>query len=96
MLRGGYRLKLHNLLEEEVIYTINKIIEDIGCTRSCDKCKLDIAALALNSLPPKYVVTEKGVVYGKIRNMNYQFNTDVTLAVTKAMDIVSKNPHHSE
>lgn len=65
-------MKLHNLMEEDVINTINKLMEETGGTCDCDKCKLDIAAVALNNSSPKYAVTK----------------------VTKAMEIVGKNPHH--
>ena len=87
-------MKLHNLLEEEVIITVNQLIDNYEGNCNCNKCKLDIAALALNNLHPIYVVTNKGMMYGKVKNMNQQFNTDIVLEVTKAMEIVLKNPQH--
>lgn len=60
----------------------------------CDRCKKDIMAYALNNLPPKYVVTEKGYIYEKIDEMRQQFKVDVLLYVVKAVEIVSKNPNH--
>lgn len=87
-------MKLHNLLEEEVIITVNQLIDNYEGNCNCNKCKLDIAALALNNLHPIYVVTNEGMVYGRVKNMNQQFNTDVVLEVTKAMEIVLKNPQH--
>lgn len=87
-------MKLYNLLEADVINVINRNIEEIGLDCSCDKCKMDIAAIALNNLKPQYVVTEEGNVYGRAMNMNSQFNTNILLEVTKAMAIVRKSPHH--
>ena len=87
-------MELHNLLEDEVIKSIDKFIEEIGDVCSCDKCKLDIAAIALNNLKPAYVVTEKGSLYGRVNNLNYQFSTDVMAEVTKAVAVVGKNPQH--
>ena len=87
-------LKLQNLLEEEVIITVNRLTDNSKDKCHCDKCKLDMAAIALNNLPPMYVVTNEGMLYGKVKNMTQQFNADVILQVTKAMDIVWKNPHH--
>ncbi len=87
-------MELYNLMEDEVLNAIASIQKEIGIKCQCEKCILDIAAIALNSLSPKYVVTEKGYLYAKANNMNPQFNTDVVTAVTKAIEIVSKNPRH--
>ena len=87
-------MELHNLIEDDVINVITKLgNKDVDwCT--CDKCKMDIAALALNNLKPQYVVTEKGNVLGRANNMTQQYKTDVTLEVTKAIEIVGRNPQH--
>lgn len=87
-------MEIYNLLEADVSNIINKNIEEIGVVCDCEKCKMDIAAIALNNLKPQYVVTEEGNLYGRAMNMNSQFNTNVLLEVTKAMVIVGKNPHH--
>ena len=87
-------MKLYNLLEGEVINVVNSYIGEIGTACECDKCKMDIAAIALNNLTPQYVVTEEGSLYAKVNNMNSQFNTNIVMEVTKAMAIVAKNPHH--
>ena len=47
--------ELENIVEEMVFEEINKIIKEesvIFCT--CDTCVQDIAAIALNNLPPYY------------------------------------------
>ena len=87
-------VELHNLIEDDVINAINKLESTVDNWCNCDKCKLDIAALALNNLKPKYVVTEKGTLLGRANNMNQQFNTDVLLEVTKAIKVVGNNPQH--
>jgi len=82
-------------MENAVLYTMDRVMneDDIFC--KCEKCKLDIAAIALNNLPPKYVVTKKGEVYTKIDEMERQFEVNVIKEVTKAINIVSKKPHHT-
>jgi len=62
------------------------------CT--CEKCILDIKAIALNNLPPHYVVTDKGELYSKISEMDIQYETDVMKALIDAIAKVSKNPRH--
>ena len=51
-------------------------------------------AIALNSLPPKYIVTEKGLLYSRISNFNQQFNADVVAAIAKGIKVVNENPRH--
>lgn len=84
---------LKNFMEEIVLSQIKDVLDDINvCT--CDKCRMDIAALALNSLPPKYIVSEKGEVYSKINRLMQQFEVDVLAAITKAAIVVKRNPRH--
>lgn len=87
-------MELHNLMEDEVHHTLEKVLVEFSDYCNCNKCKLDISALALNSLKPRYVVTDKGYAYSKANNFNYQSNADVLTAVTKAIEIVGKNPKH--
>ena len=61
---------------------------------SCELCKLDIKAIALNGLPQKYVVTRKGELYAKVSSLQNQFEVDIIAAITKAAVIVGKNPRH--
>jgi competence protein ComFB len=60
----------------------------------CDKCLLDIKAIALNHLKPHYIVSQKGELYSKVTEMGIQFETDVYKALIDAIDIVSKSPMH--
>lgn len=77
------------LVEEE----LDNMIEKIGVCK-CDRCRMDIKALALNSLTPKYVVTDSGKLYTKISLLQQQFDVDVLAAITKAALIVKENPRH--
>ena len=87
-------MKLHNLMEDEVIYIINELLKNREDICTCDKCKLDIAAITLNNLKPKYVVTEKGGLFAKVETLNYQFDVDLIKEVTKAAKIVGDEPQH--
>lgn len=87
-------MRLHNLIEEDVIYAIDNILKKHGEVCSCEKCRLDITAITLNNLKPKYVVTKKGLVYGKIDRLNNQCDADVVREIIKAIEIVKDNPRH--
>ena len=89
-------MKLQNLMEDAVEDVLNKLLLEDKNICHCDKCKLDIAAIALNNLKPKYVVTDKGCLYAKADTMNYQFDADIIREITKAMQIVKKYPHHNK
>jgi competence protein ComFB len=85
--------QIKNYMEEVVFSIMQEVIGDINvCT--CEKCMLDIAALALNDLPPKYIVTEKGELYSKVNALKQQFEVDVISAVTKAAVLVKRHPRH--
>lgn len=89
-------MKLYNLMEEVVFDVIDDLLKKDVNICSCKKCRLDIAAITLNNLPPKYIVTGKGKLFERANNMNYQFKADVTKEVIKAMKIVSKKPKHKD
>ena len=85
---------LHNLTEETVFHVINELVSDkTMCT--CEQCRLDIAAIALNNLPPRYVVTNKGASYAKADLLEMQKYVDIIGAVTKAIKLVKDHPRHA-
>ena len=81
-------MNLKNLKEKQVMDVIDKILKNRDDVCKCNKCKLDIAAIALNNLKPKYVVTEKGSLYAKSNILDYQSDVDLIKEVTKAIEIV--------
>lgn len=87
-------MKIKNYMEDVVIHLLYNLVKDRENVCKCEKCLSDIAAIALNRLPPHYVVSEKGEVYSKVLNMSIQFEADVTTAILEAIEKVSKNPRH--
>lgn len=87
-------MKIKNYMEDVVIHLLYNLVKDRENVCKCEKCLSDIAAIALNKLPPHYVVSEKGEVYSKVLNMSIQFEADVTTAILEAIERVSKNPRH--
>ena len=87
-------MEIYNYMEDIVKNELEKLFSDIKDTCKCEKCKLDIIALALNRLPGRYVVSAKGRVYAKLSEVNAQFQVDVMASLTKAILQVSKNPQH--
>lgn len=90
-----YNIELKNYMEECVGNLLGPVLDNInGC--KCQSCLSDVTAIALNSLPPKYVVTKKGQLFTKIGNLQQQYDVDIIAAITKASVIVSRNPRHDE
>jgi len=88
---------IRNYMEHCVDDMLEYMLKNVSfATQSCkcDQCKLDIKAIALNSLPQKYVVTKKGELYAKMSSLQHQFEVDIIAAITKASVIVGKNPRH--
>lgn len=86
-------LILRNSMEELVNNILADIIEDLDVCK-CERCIMDISAIALNNLPPKYSVTDKGELYTKVNILRMQVEVDVITALTKAAKLVKDKPNH--
>ncbi len=87
---------LVNKMESVVRHVTQQMLgkkDETAC--SCPRCTLDILALALNSLPPKYVVTNIGNAVTNVDLESSQWQANVTMAVCKAIEIVRSRPRHS-
>ena len=87
-------MQVHNYMEDVVKNVMEEVLSERDDMCSCDKCKLDIVAWALNRLPSKYIVTLKGSVYTRLQELELQFKADVTKEITKAIEHIKDNPQH--
>ena len=86
-------LEYRNLMEDIVLQNVDTVMAaEGGCT--CDACKSDVIAYALNQLPPKYVATRKGEVYSKTFILRNQHYADIMAALAKGAKVVSDHPRH--
>ena len=83
---------LVNLMEELVLTRLDSTIQRFNCCR-CDKCKKDIATLALNRLAPHYTVIE-GNRELKQKEAEEKYASEVTGALVQAILVVKKEPRH--
>jgi competence protein ComFB len=79
---------VHIVAEELLPYVMKKMgVNDTKENRE------DILALALNSIPTKYVTTEQGKQYAQLLEVyRLQYETDITAALTKASMKVMRRP----
>lgn len=79
-----------NVMEVCVLSKLDELLECFSCCR-CDRCKKDIVALALNKLPPKYMVLAEGQPEPDV---DQQTNAQVVAAMIQAVIKVRANPRH--
>lgn len=87
-------MEIRNFMEDMVKNTLEELLADKEDMCKCEKCRLDIMAIALNNIKPRYVVTVKGRVYAKLSELEIQFRADVIRELAKAISMVKGKPQH--
>ncbi len=87
-------MKIQNYMEDVVQDELELLLAERQDICKCNKCKLDVMVWTLNRLPPKYVITDRGRLYTKLKEQEIQFKADVVKELTKSIDFISKNPQH--
>ena len=81
---------LVNAMESIVLEKLESALARFQCCK-CDRCKKDIVAMALNKLPPKYMVLLEGQ---PTPDIDPQTNAQVVTAVIQAILAVRAHPRH--
>ncbi|BBE31058.1 hypothetical protein OSSY52_11990 [Tepiditoga spiralis] len=90
-------IQLKNIMEDIVEDVYNDLLKtNLIKICNCPKCHADVLAIVLNNIKPKYVVTEKGEAIERTNELRDQIRVDVLEQLLKAVEIVSKNPHHNQ
>lgn len=87
-------MKIVNYMEILVEEELDILLKEIDDVCKCQKCRYDMMVWALNRIPPRYVVTDKGRLYTKLKEQEMQFKADVIRELTRAIIKVSKNVQH--
>lgn len=90
--RGGF-MALVNMTEIIVRQRLDELLKTCNCCK-CEKCYDDMLAFTLNELRPQYVNSHKGELFTKLNNSRYQNTVDIDIAIIKAINAVSADPHH--
>lgn len=91
-LRESQNMVLVNVMEEMVVSKLDTTLMRFNCCK-CNKCKKDIAAIALNRLPAKYIVIDENDT-AKRKEAEDKYASDVTGALVQAILAVKKEPRH--
>lgn len=86
-------VEYRNLMEDFVMQNLDVVLEGAGCC-TCDACKSDVVAYALNHLAPHYVATRQGRLMVKLQSYELQSRADVVAAVSEAAIMVAHSPRH--
>lgn len=95
MHKGGALIySLINVMEILVKETVDEVLKANPHFCSCQRCRLDLAALALNKLSPSYVVTQEGEVWLRANALRQQCKVDLIRVVAESINTVAEHPHH--
>jgi len=87
--------RLVNVTELLLFEILDSTLKGVEGFCACERCRIDVAAIALNNLPTNYVVTDEGEVKKRISVLHMQIRIDLTQAIIRAAKEVMKQPHHS-
>ena len=83
--------RVENANHDKVMFYIDKTLSETSRYCPCHRCRLDAAAMALNTLPPHYYVSAPN---NNPREMGSPWIL-IEVAVREAMDSVRISPRHA-
>lgn len=96
-------VNIHNIMEEQVITRVNKLYDQVKekgsawLTCDCENCRMDTVSYVLNRIPPRYVVSGRGVTHNtRDLSADNQLVADIDQLGVEGMRLVSsaKRPFH--
>lgn len=88
-------MKVLNLMESVVSEVLDVQMNHLQMNCTCEQCKNDVLAIALNALPTRYVSSTRGQTIQRAKLMDEQTLADVLREISKAASIVSNKPSHT-
>lgn len=96
-------MNVHNIMEDLVQKSVNKFYDQVKAanapwlTCDCENCRLDTISYVLNRVPPKYVVSSRGITHSVDTLNDHQLKADMEALILEGMRIVSstKRPFHN-
>jgi competence protein ComFB len=85
--------ELRNYTEDAVRFYLDRWYPKADICQ-CDDCRMDVMAIMLNSLKPKYVVTEKGALFAQMDDFDPQYKADMISVMGLAVQLVKDHPKH--
>ncbi len=93
MVRNYTETVAENALRDELSHNAEKYRDMCQCS----SCQAIILSTALNMLPPFYVSSKRGEVFGEYQDKNPQSHADVSMAIMHGINkLVETDPHSHE
>lgn len=86
--------ELKNFSEVLVERALKEYLAKVNMPCTCDRCRADIIAFALNRLPPRYYVSLKGEVMTYFESQMAPDQARVMAEVVSAAQVVASYPSH--
>nr|WP_300003476.1 late competence development ComFB family protein [Tissierella sp.] len=83
-----------NYMEIVVEDILASVLKEHKLACDCEICIADVKAITLNNVKPMYVVSNKGLMYNKLNELNMQFKADVVAQLMNSIKIVEAKPSH--
>ena len=87
---------LRSYMEVLVENNLDTVLAEFPDACRCERCRLDMMAHALNNLPPRYVVAERGLTHFRLEETTAQFGSDVLYAISSAVRLIAMRPRHAK
>lgn len=96
-------MKIYNLMEDLVKNKVNKLYDDlknagtVWLSCDCENCRLDTMAFVLNRIPPKYIISSRGITHTAAESNFTQIKADIDTLAIEGIRLVSssKRPTHN-
>ena len=89
-------MNVHNIMEELVTKRVNDLYDQVKdlkapwFTCDCEHCRIDTISYVLNRIPPKYVVSGRGLTHS-ITNEAPQLKADIDALGIEGMHAVARS-----
>ena len=87
-------IQMINEMESVVKSIVENHLRDKQNLCTCDRCKMDMIALTLNALMPRYVVTTLGGAVTNVDLQGIQAGADIMMALMRSSEIGKRKPRH--
>lgn len=87
-------MAIYNIMENFVLEIIDSVLKTKPDICTCEKCRDDIAALALNKLKPRYVSSRMGDLFTRTELMDSKLRTAIVVNIAEAAEKVAVQPRH--
>ncbi|ODA41296.1 late competence development ComFB family protein [Desulfosporosinus sp. BG] len=87
--------ELNNHTKIVVYQSLQDYLQNNKISCSCERCKADIMAFALNRLPPRYYVSSRGEIMTQWESHALPDQARVMAEVVRAAQHVIASPSHS-